>query len=281
LISKESELTTIPYYSEKLMAHVRRNIPGFAGFKADFYTYFVPAWNPIYGDVDWSGDKMVGAIVKVEQVLYQRDRLLQIFHACPQDSYGYYAAQGLGPVKFVVQSFASAEIDKFFASCAQYLSQPFSERINFIMSTLETLYWNSRPAFIDWAAGQLLGQYERAAAVRNAALVGLVSLFLDEWQGSYTQLAESRELTHEQIDEVVRVLTELAPQIDSGALEVLTTRLGKMYDEAVKKNETRDEAEKKKMIEAKKKWDEAEKKKRDDRERYEAEKKKFREDYQL
>lgn len=174
LIERRIDRAAVPYYNHTLMSHLWRHLPNWRGFQTEYRTYAQAQWTPIFQDWDWS---TVRIVVDQEQPLLQRDRLMQIFGACPPGSYGYYAQYGLAPFKAVVGSFASATIDEFFASHVQYLKQPFSEQVNDIMSTLETVYWNGRQDLVDWLAGQSFGKVGRELAVAIPA--NLMTL----WEG--------------------------------------------------------------------------------------------------
>jgi hypothetical protein len=209
------------------MEHVRKHIPEF-DFRATYYTILQDRWNPMYGQLDFSA---AAVITEVEGELYERDRLMQLFEQCPEGSYGYYAARGLRPVKLVVQSFAAAQIDQFFASCTELLVQPFGPRSDNIMSALETYYWNTRKDFIDYTAGQLLGQRGRSNAVWLAAKV---SEFVEGQR--HTKLPDGKELTEEQWNEITATLLKLAPQINIDALDGLVKSLSDTYDRMAEEN---------------------------------------------
>jgi hypothetical protein len=230
LLSKKRDFVKIDYYDPQLMSHVKKHLPDFQNFSTNFYTFMVVEWNPIYGDIDWRGH---GKIIVVEEVLYQRDRLLQIFGSCPEGSYGYYAQIALTPFKFAVQSFAAARIDEFFAAVAQLLIQPFGPKINGIMTGLESSYWYSldqKAEFIEWAAGQLLSQDGRA----------LPPWLASQWETfKGTKLRapfeDGRTLTAKQLEEIEDVVVEMLPIINGDALKGLTKVLSDLYDEKMKK----------------------------------------------
>jgi hypothetical protein len=229
LLSKHAVLVQKPFYDEKLMEHVKKHIKGFRGFQTEGRTYFVTGWNPIYGEEEWTG----GVIVTMEKELYQRDRLLQLFKSCDPGSYGYYAYRGLSPVKFFVQSFASAQIDQFFASNAQFIAQPFGPFVDNIMTTLETAYWNTRPRseVTDYIAGQVIGQKQRSDAVR---LASVVSRFLEGIR--YSPLPDGRELTEAQWNEIGQILRALVAQVDEDSLQGIVWYINDIYDKMVQKN---------------------------------------------
>lgn len=229
LLSNRPVLVENPWNDPILWAHVQKYLPGFQGFQTEGRDYFISAWNPIYGDEDWSG----GVVVTVQKELYERDRLLQIFQVCKPGSYGYYAYRGLSPVKFFVQSFAPGQIDRFFASNAQFLQQPFGPFVDNIMTTLETAYWNTRPRkdVADYIAGQVIGQKQRSDAVR---LASVVSRWLEGVRNS--PLPDGRELTEAQWNEIGQILGTLVNQVDDDSLQGLVWYLNKIYDEMVEKN---------------------------------------------
>jgi len=197
LLTRRPDVVSRPYYNPELMALLHRHLPGWRDFQTEYYTYVQANWSSIYGDWDWSSIEIVH---DEEQPLLQRDRLMQIFGACPEGSYGYYAMRGLAPFKMAVGSFASATIDEFFASNIEILKQPFSELVNDIMSTKETAYWDSQQQFIDWFAGQRLRKVDRERVVRWAALL---STF---FEGRRTG---SGDLTDEQLQQVKDALESL------------------------------------------------------------------------
>lgn len=201
LIERRIDTATVPYHNQDLMSHLWRHLPNWRGFQTEYRTYAQAQWTPIFQDWDWSTVKIV---VNQEQPLLQRDRLMQIFGACPPGSYGYYAQYGLAPFKAVVGSFASATIDEFFASHVEWLKQPFSEQVNDIMSTLETYYWNDRQDLVNWLAGQTLGKLGRELAVQLPA--NLMTL----WEGKrQPAIPEGEELTEMQL---AIAQTTLTPQ---------------------------------------------------------------------
>lgn len=230
-VRRYKDFSTKKYYNQKLMSHMRTSIPRFNNFSTNYYVYLTPLWNSIYGDWDYEG----ASVVVVEEELYERDRLLQIFRSCPEGSYGYYAYRGLRPVKLVVQSFAAAEIDKFFASFSELLAQPMSENVDNVMSALETMYWNSRQEYVDWAAGQLIGQKGRSKTVSLAAEVS-------GWiEGErYTPLEGGRELTGEQWKEIRNKLISLTGVINDDTIDAFREWLGTKYDEFTQKNKEKD-----------------------------------------
>jgi hypothetical protein len=194
------DVATTPYYNQELMSHVKTHLPDWKGFKTEYHTYIHAEWSSIYADWDWSTAKLV---LNEERALLQRDRLMQIFQACPPGSYGYYAQYGLAPFKAVVGSFASATIDEFFASMVQFLKQPFSVPINDIMSTLETRYWNTRKELLDYLAGKTFTKRRRELGVSVPASVMTI------WEGKRVpQLPAGETLSDEQLAEVQKALTE-------------------------------------------------------------------------
>lgn len=206
LVNIHVEAATVPYYHPVLMLHLQRHLPGWTGFKAQYYEYVHQHWNSMYGDWDWSD---VGQVVVVEQPLLQRDRLMQIFEACPEGSYGYYAKYGLGPFKGVVGSFAAATIDQFFASQIQFLKQPMSPAINEIMSSMETKYWNSRETWLEWIAGKTFTQGMRKLGV------SLPSHLLTVWEGQRKPtLPSGEELEEVQLGIALELLREHLPELD-------------------------------------------------------------------
>jgi len=229
--TKRKDFATITYYNPKLMTHMRKHLVEFPNFRTDFYTFFLAKWNPIYGDIDLSGIE----IVHVERVLYERDRLLQVFQLCPEGSYGWYAYRGLRPVKFFVQSFAAAQIDQFFAACIMFLKQPFGPSVDNIMTAMETWYWNSREDFVDWAAGQLLGQRGRSNTVWLAAQVS-------SWLATQrtTSLPSGEELTQEQWNEIGELLIDVSSRMNNDVLDKLRGELSDLYDTMVVKNQSKD-----------------------------------------
>jgi len=208
LLTRRPGLVSRPYYEPELMALLHRHLPEWRDFQTEYYDYIQAQWSSIFGDWDWSTIKIV---TNEEQPLLQRDRLMQIFGACPKGSYGYYAKRGLGPVKAVVGSFASAAIDEFFAKHVELLTQPFSELVNVMMSTQETHYWDTRKEFTDWLAGQLLGQSDRANVVRWAAEL---SAFLDDLPNT-----AGKDLTAEQLQEIRTDIEKGLPTLDDTALQ--------------------------------------------------------------
>ncbi len=229
LLSKHQDFASKKYYNDILMSKVRTNIPNFTNFSTNYYTYLVPRWNIIYDQWDYEG----ASVVVLEEELDKRDRLLQIFESCPEGSYGYYAYRGLRPVKLMVQSFAAAEIDQFFASCSELLAQPFSVDVDNVMSALETIYWNTmtRKEYVDWAAGQLIGQGGRSKVVSLAARIS-------GWvEGRrYTKLSGGKELTQEQWEEIKEKLISLTAQISEDTIADFQKWLGEKYDEYQLKN---------------------------------------------
>lgn len=236
LLHKEWAHTEQRYYTEDLMAHVRKHLKGFENFHALRQTYLVPT--KIMFRLDGEMEILLSKVVTVEKPLYERDRLLQLFKACPPGSYGYYAYRGLRPVKFFVGSFAAAKIDQFFASFAQFLKQPFGKSVDDIMSYAETYYWNTRQEhskedFVNWVAGQVIGQEGRSNTVWLASKVY-------EWvEGQrHTPLPGGQELTEKDWDEVANVLRDMTARYDSEAADGLGVRMGELYDEIVAKKQT-------------------------------------------
>lgn len=235
LLHQEWAHTEQRYYTEELMAHVRKHLKDFENFRALRQTYLVPT--KVYVRLDGDIEILLSKVITVEKPLYERDRLLQIFKACPPGSYGYYAYRGLGPVKFFVGSFAAAKIDQFFASLAQFLKQPFGESVDDIMTFAETSYWNSRKEhskddFVNWVAGQVIGQKGRSNTVWLASKVS-------EWvEGQrHTSLPGGQELTEKDWNEVASVLKEMTEQIDVDIADGIGKRMGELYDEIVAKKQ--------------------------------------------
>jgi hypothetical protein len=200
LIERRIDVAATPYYNQELMAHVRRHLPNWRGFQTEHRSYVYAEWSPIFQEWDWSTAKLV---LNQEQPLLQRDRLMQIFAACPEGSYGYYAQFGLAPFKAVVGSFAAATIDELFASQVHILKQPFSPEINDIMSTIETRYWNSREDLLEHIAGLFLIKSGRERGVRWPAKLMTI------WEGQRKpKLPEGEALEAEQLAEAQSVLTE-------------------------------------------------------------------------
>lgn len=233
LVQKQLGIAQTPYYNEELMNHLKRHLPGWQGFRAEFRTYVYGQWNPIYQDWDLSTVKLK---IREEQPLLQRDRLMQIFESCPEGSYGYYAQTGLAPFKGLVGSFASATIDQFFASNVQFLKQQFSTDINEIMSTLETRYWNSRKELMDYIAGKSFTKGMRKAGVK------VPSVLMTVWEGQRKPtLPDGEALEAEQLKEARSVLTEEnLKKLDDAALARFTSEL---YDQLVAKQKAKAEAE--------------------------------------
>jgi hypothetical protein len=207
LLSKTPGLATKPYYQPELTSLLHKHLPNWYGFQTQFYSYLEMNWSSIFGDWDYSSAKLVH---KEEQPLLQRDRLMQIFGACPRGSYGYYAYRGLTPFKALVGSYASAAIDEFFASNIELLRQPFTGLVNDIMSTKETVYWNSQQEFTNWLAGQLLGKDGRSNVVRWSARL---STFLEGWA------TEQGTLAQEQLKQIKAELDASLPGLDQIAFE--------------------------------------------------------------
>jgi hypothetical protein len=233
LLSKKRDFTKIDYYDPILMGHVRKHLPKFENFSTNFYTFLLTEWNPIYGDTDWQS---IGKIIVVEEELYQRDRLLQLFGACSPGSYGYYAEIALTPFKFAVQSFAADKIDEFFASVIQLVKQPYGPEINGIMTALESSFWYSldqKEKFIEWAAGQLLSQDGRT----------IPPWLVVQWEtyksGKLREPTKGGDvLTAQQLREIEDVVIEVLPILNSGALKGLTKVLGDLFDQKMKEKLT-------------------------------------------
>ena len=203
------EPTTVPYYSPELMTHLRQHLPNWNGFHTEVRTYFFSTWNSIYGDWD-----LEGRVVRIERPLLQRDRLEQIFAACPDGSYGYYASRGLAPFKAVVGSFASATIDEFFASQIHWLKQEFGREVNIIMSTMETRYWNSREDLVEWLAGQTFRAWMRRIGV------SIPSYVMTIWEGQRKpSLPPGEALEAEQLQEAINLLNERLPGLNQTAVQ--------------------------------------------------------------
>ena len=229
LIERRIDIATIPYYNEDLMARLRDQLPNWKGFQTEHRSYVRADWNTIYQDWDWSTARI---ILNEEQPLLQRDRLMQIFAACPEGSYGYYAQYGLAPFKAVVGSFASATIDQFFANQAQFLKQPFSPQVNEIMSTLETHYWNSRADLLEHIAGLFLDKGGRQRGVRYPAKIMTV------WEGQRKPaITEGEALESEQLAEAQAALTEENLKLlDDAAIARFTSEL---YERLVAKGKAK------------------------------------------
>lgn len=217
-----------PVYSLEVMAHLRANLPGWEEFRVPVYTYVDQTWNSIYGDFDTPADARV--YEEVGQI-GERDRLEQIFAACPAGSYGYYAQWGLAPFKAVVGSTAAATIDEFFAKNVHLLTQPMSPEITEILSTLETKYWNSRTDILDYIAGRVLNKRTRAWGVATPAALRRL------WEGERTPaLPPGEELDTEQAQEIAEALNENLPQLD---LEAAQRFANELYEQAVAGNRVR------------------------------------------
>jgi hypothetical protein len=166
VLQKKHDLVKTPYYNTELMGLLRKHLPSWENFHTWHYTFAQAQWDSIRSDWDTSSV----TFVELERPLLQRDRLAQIFQACPPGSYGYYAARGLAPFKLAVGSFASAQIDEFFASNVEVLVQPYSALVNDIMSMAETAYWDSQEEFTNWLAGKFLRKSGRERGVGWPAL---------------------------------------------------------------------------------------------------------------
>ncbi len=218
LLSVHVDLATTPYYNPVLFAHVRRHLPGWAGFRTEFHTVLHSRWNSIY--LDWDPPTGEAGSVTVEEApLGRRDRLMQLFEACPVGSYGYYARDGLAPFKAVVGDLAAATIDEFFAGQAHFLKQPFGPQVNEVMSLLETNYWDSRDRFSEWLAGKTFTQGMRKAGVGVAAAVrGL-------WEGGHAPTPPGEALDGARLAEVVAAIESRLDDLDARAFEALATEL--------------------------------------------------------
>ena len=228
---------SIPYYDPKLMAHLKKYLK-FQDFRVRYDVYLRGRWNHIYAELDFSA----GEIVTIEQEIYQRDRLMQIFKSCPTGSYGWYAYYGLGPVKFLVQSYAAAEIDKFFGSFAHIIAEPFGRSIDNLMTALETMYWNSRTEWIDYAAGQVIGQPGRSLGVRLGAKA----------KGYVEDQSKPGTLTEGEWSDVRSTIIDVMDSIDKDVSlatknEQIIARirkiLGDIYDQAEKEGRLREKPE--------------------------------------
>ena len=206
-----------PALSPELMAHLHHHLPQWTGFRQQVFTYVETEWNSIYGDVE----VLPGAAVTTEaQPLGRRDHLEQIFAACPEGSYGYYAQFGLAPFKSLVGNFASATIDEFFASQVHFLKQPMSAMVNDIMSTLETHYWNSREDIIDYIAGRVMTKGMRHLGVATPQVV------MQVWEGKRVPgLGPGETLGDEQLAEVVDLLAQNLGGLDQAAAGRFATEL--------------------------------------------------------
>lgn len=217
-----------PTISPEIMAHLRRNLPGWQGFRAPVYTFIEQSWNTTYGDLETPADAEV--YEEVGQI-GQRDRLEQIFAACPPGSYGYYAQWGLAPFKAVFGNLAAATIDEFFAKNVHLLIQPMSAEITDILSGLETKYWDSSKDIIDYIAGKVLSKRTRAWAVATPAALRRL------WEGERTPtLPAGEELDTAQAQEIADVLNENLPQLD---LEAAQRFAEELCEQAVAENRVR------------------------------------------
>jgi hypothetical protein len=208
LLTEKYDLVTKPYYQPELMEKLHKHLPTWLGFQTWHYTYVQGMWNSIYGELDF---RDVAVFIQQEKPLLQRDRLAQIFAACPAGSYGYYAARGLAPFKLAVGSFASAQIDEFFASNIDLLTQPFSKIVNDIMSTKETAYWKSQKEFTNWLAGHFLSKGGREKGVAWPAALHRFAYG--------TPVPEGEVLNEEQLAKLKAELEEQLPRLDVVALE--------------------------------------------------------------
>jgi hypothetical protein len=227
LVRIDIQPTTVPYYNAQLMAHLRRHLPDWNGFHTEVRTYFHSNWNSIYGDWD-----LEGTVVRIERPLLQRDRLMQIFQACPEGSYGYYAARGLAPFKSVVGSLAASTIDEFFASQVHWLKQGFSDAINDIMSTMETDYWESREDLVEWLAGRTFTKWMREVGVAVPAYV------LTIWEGKRKpSLPEGEAPEEEQLQAAANLLKENLPKLNRDAVEAYSVQL---WEEVLRKRKAKE-----------------------------------------
>lgn len=223
-----------PANSPELLAHVRRHLPGWPGFRTRVYTYVDLEWNPIFGELRLpSHGPTIHEEVEPEG---QRDLLAQLFAACPEGSYGYYAQWGLGPFHTLVGSTAAATIHLFFASQAQFLKQPMGDLVNEIMSTLETKYWDSQQDVVDHLAGLFLDKRGRQWGVAGPRRLRTI------WEGHRTpDLPQADKLSEQQLQEVADKLNDNLDALDATAAATFAQQL---YDKAVAENLVRFTAEK-------------------------------------
>lgn len=222
-LSERIGLATYPYYDPELMSLLQTHLPAWNGFRTRYLTYLIGQWNSIYGDWDYSPESSE-LVVEEEQPLLQRDRLMQIFEACPVGSYGFFAAKGLTPFKRVVGSYAAATIDEFFATQVPWLKQPYCDDLNKLMSELETRYWNNRKELRTWLAGKTFTKRMRQWGVSRIAVV---------WDGKEGPVIPRGEpLAEKQITEAREVVEGAATDLDDEALEQFSHKL---YDDLVKK----------------------------------------------
>jgi hypothetical protein len=199
-----------PANSPEVIAHVRRYRPEWTGFRSRVYTYLTQEWNPIYQTLETP----TGGAELQEEVapLGQRDMLAQVFEACPEGSYGYYAQWGLAPFRMVAGNVAAATIHEFFASQIQFLMQPMSPEVTEIMSSLETRYWESREDIIDYVAGKVLTKRTRGWAVVTPATLRRL------WEGErMPTLAPGETLSQEQLAEIAAQLNAKLGELDAAA----------------------------------------------------------------
>lgn len=228
LLSKKYELVSKPYYQPELMVKLHTYLPAWPGFQTWHYQYVQGLWNSMYGELDF---RDIAVFITQEKPLLQRDRLEQIFRACPPGSYGFYAARGLAPFKLAVGSFASAQIDEFFASNIDLLTQPFSKLVNDIMSTKETSYWKSQKEFTNWLAGHFLSKGGREKGVAWPAAVHKFAFGTPEPEGEV--------LTEEQLAKLKAELEEQLPQLNVVALTDFLAddaEIAKIWEEIQERN---------------------------------------------
>jgi hypothetical protein len=221
-ISSRFELAKYPYYNPLLMGHVKTYLPEWPGFLTEYRTYLTAQWSTIFFDWDW---QTVTLVADEEQPLLQRDRLMQIFQACPEGSYGYFASKGLGPFKSVVGSFAAATIDEFFASNVQWLSLPYCDDLNVLMSELETYYWDNRQKLVEYLAGKTFTKKMRQWGVSTRVP--------RTWDGKSKPMIPGDEASEPDQMAAARVLLEDATgTMDAEALEKFSIEV---YEKLVSK----------------------------------------------
>ncbi|OLR95053.1 hypothetical protein [Actinokineospora bangkokensis] len=217
-----------PAQTDEVMKHLHAHLPEWNGFRQRVFTYVQAEFDPIYGDLRVAE----GARVYTEaEPLGQREYLEQIFEACPEGSYGYYAKSGLAPFKAVVGNFAAATIDQFFASQVHFLKQPMSPQVNDIMSTMETKYWDTREEAIDFIAGKVLGKAGRELGVATPQ-------FLAElWRGKRVpDLPEGETLDQDQLAAIAGQLNDKITDLD---LQAATAFAKSLYDQMTADNRLR------------------------------------------
>ncbi|HEY0694331.1 MAG TPA: hypothetical protein VGD71_35505 [Kribbella sp.] len=215
-----------PSNSPELLAHVRRHLPGWPGFRTRVYTYVDMEWNPIFGELRLPA---TGPTVHEEvEPEGQRDMLAQLFAACPPGSYGYYAQWGLAPFHTLVGNTAAAGIHMFFASQVQFLKQPMGDLVTKIMSTLETKYWDSRQDVVDHLAGLFLKERGRQLGVAGPQWLRTV------WEGQRTpDLPTVDQLSEVQLQEIADTINGNLADLDASVAAKFAREL---YDKAVEEN---------------------------------------------